>query len=90
MAEKKKKRTILMSEDPSEVSPRSLASKVKSFADSAHSVIRPRDGGIGGTLAKGDNSRLKWKAGIIKSEAKSAKGKRKGKPKRGIQIEFKF
>ena len=88
--EKKKKRTILMSEDPSEVTPQSLASRATSFVDTIRPLIRPRDGGVGGTLAKGDKSSLKWKAGIIKSDAKSAKGKRKGKSKRGIQIEFKF
>ncbi len=90
MAAPKKKRTILMDENPANVTKPSLASRATSFVDSVHSVIRPRDGGVGGTIAKIGDSRLKWKAGVIKSEAKNAKGKRKGKPKRGIQIEFKF
>jgi hypothetical protein len=79
-----------MDEDESKVTPPSLASKVKSFASDHRNIIRPRDGGVGGTVDKTDDTSLKWKAGIIKSEAKDSRGKRKGKPKRGVQIEFKF
>ncbi len=95
MANKKKKRTILMSEDPAQVSPPSLSSKVSSFTSSMRRVIRPRHGGVGGTIAKIDRNppppvTIKWKAGVIKSEAKSASGKTKGKPKSGFQIKVKF
>lgn len=90
MAGPKKKRTILMDEDESKVTPPSLASKVKSFASDHSNIIRPREGGVGGTIAKHPESSLKWKAGIIKSEATNSIGKKKGKSKLGAKVEFKF
>lgn len=95
MEPEKKKRTILMDEDPSKVAKPSLASRINSFPRYVRRIIRPNTGGVGGTLLKFDRNNapkasIKWKAGFIKSEAKSATGKRQGKPKRGIQIEFKF
>ena len=95
MANKKKKRTILMSEDSSEVSPPPLSSKVKSFASSVSKVVRPRSGGLGGTIAKIERKtpppvKIKWKVGVIKSKAKSSSGRTRGKPKLGFQIKVKF
>ena len=95
MANKKKKKTILMSEDPSEVTPPSLSSRVKSFASIPRGVLRPRHGGFGGTIAKIERKtpppvKIKWKAGIIKSKATSSSGRTRGKPKRGFEIEIKF
>lgn len=63
MVGKKKKRTVLMSEDPSEVTPRSLASKVKSFVSSTIGRVHTKKGGIGAKVGPASFS-----LGVIKSK----------------------
>jgi hypothetical protein len=83
--EKKKKRTILMSEDPSEVTPPSLASKVKSFASDVAGKFHGVKGGLGVQTGPAEFS-----MGVIKSEAMDSLGKRKGKTKLGAKVKFEF
>lgn len=83
--EKKKKRTILMSEDPSEVSSRSLASKAKSFASGVAGKFKAVKGGV---AVKAGPAKLL--IGVIRSEARDARGKREGKQRLGAKVKFKF
>jgi len=93
VAIEKKKRTILMSENPSRVSkapkPKtSLASKIRGFATGTNKPFHARLGGVGGTIktlhrklqsppAKPPRS-IKYKAGIMKSGGSSKLAKLTG------------
>jgi hypothetical protein len=85
MAEaEKKKRTILMSEDPSEVTPPSVRTRTREIASSMRRYIRPRGVGFGGTIGKlsrknGGDIKAKWKVGIMKGLAsKGIRGNARG------------
>ncbi len=82
---KKKKRTILMDEDESKVTPPSLASKVKSFGSEVTSKFHGVKGGVAVSVGPAEFS-----MGILKSGIKDALGKRKGQPKLGARFKMKF
>ena len=82
---KKKKRTILMDEDESKVTKPSLSSKMKAGFSEAISKFHGVKGGVGVKTGPGDFS-----MGVLKSQAKDSRGKKKGKSKLGAKIEFKF
>lgn len=86
MAEKKKK-TILMDENSANVTPPSLASKVKSFAGEVIDKIHGVKGGLGVRTGPAD-----FTVGVIKSTMPKdpLTGVRKGKSKLGAKVEFKF
>ena len=99
MADKKKKRTILLSEDPSEVTLPSFGKRAKRVVKGAVSGVRkhvrPKSIGFGGTI--GEYSRrgkppvkVKWRAGLIKSKTKGKGGPLRDKIYRGFRIKVKF
>lgn len=88
-----KKRTILLSEDLSEVSPPSLDSKAKSFASIIRKTIHPVRGGFESTLLSfGRKGKSKGRVvlGIGYSPKDKSPAKSRGKSHLGFKIEVKF
>jgi len=82
-----KKKTILMDENEENVTPPSLASKVKSFAGEVIDKIHGVKGGLGVRTGPAD-----FTVGVIKSimPKDPLTGARRGKSKLGAKVEFKF
>ncbi len=87
----KKKRTILMDEDPSKVTGPSLSSRVKSFGRAVSKKIHPVRGGIGGKLFKKKTPpkmSISYAVGAVKGVKKKPKSLKQALANVRLKVKF--